>query len=95
MEKSTFELDKFTDIELIEIFASAQSNMDLDFESFKVLSEEVRKTDSQRFAKIKGIRYAILDKIANRFKETDIHDAIQAQVANAEEIMLVARGYME
>lgn len=92
MENLTLDLDTFTEEELIEVFASTWFGMDLDFRGFKLQEEEKRKDDRSRFALLNGIRYSVLSKIANRFKETDKYDDMQGIIDSAAEIMLVARG---
>lgn len=92
LENSTLNLDGFTEEELVEVFASVQFDMGLDFKSFKFLDEEKRNADSARFAKLNGIRYSILSKIAKRFKGTDKYDEMQELLDSAGEIMLIARG---
>jgi len=92
LENSTFNLDDFTEEELLEIFASTWFGMDIDFRGFEFLDEEKRDADSARFAKLNGIRYSVLHKIVNRFKGTDKHDDMQAILDSAGEIMIAARG---
>jgi len=91
----TFKLDDFTADELLEIFASTWFGMDIDFRGFEVLDDEKRDVDSERFSKLNGIRYSVLHKIVNRFKETDKHDDMQAILDSAEDIMVIARGGVE
>lgn len=92
VENPILNLGQFTEVELIEIFASAWLGMDLDFKSFTFMREEQRKDDGERFAQLNGVRYSVLSKIAKRFKGTDKHADMQEILDSAGEIMLVARG---
>lgn len=95
MENLTLNLDEFDEMELTEVFASTWFGMDLDFKGFKLLDEVRRKEDSSRFAKLNGVRYSVLSKIATKFKGTEKHDDMQEILDSAAEIMLIARGGQE
>jgi len=92
LENLTLDLDKFTEVELVEIFASTWFGMDLDFKGYKHLDEGKRQADSSSFASLNGIRYSVLSKIAKRFKGEDKYDDMQEILDSAGEIMLVVRG---